>query len=87
MDKFFHYFTGTGTVPAEPKPKRRKTTSGTPAHTQTPSEETEQTEPPQGPPASQPTDLYRPSFTPIQQDLYARDCYNVDNRPQVHHLQ
>ena len=78
MDKFFHYFTGTGTVTEGPKSKRRKTTSGIPAPTQTPSEETEQTEHPQNPPASQPADLYRPSFAPIQQDLYAYDCYNVD---------
>ena len=78
MDKFFHYFTGTGTVTEGPKPKRRKTISGTPAPTQTSSEETEQTEPPQGAPACQSADLYRSSFTPIQQDLYAYDCYNVD---------
>ena len=54
MANFFQYFTSTGTVHQGPKAKRRKTTSGIPAPTQTPSEETEESQPPQGPPASQP---------------------------------
>ena len=78
MDNFFQYFTLTGTVHQCPKAKRRKTTSGIPAPTQTPSEETEERQPPQGPPASQPAPLYISSFAPIQQDLYAYDCYNVE---------
>ena len=39
MDNFFQYFTSTGTVHQGPKAKRRKTTSGIPAPTQTLSEE------------------------------------------------
>ena len=78
MDNFFQYFTSTGTVHKGPKAKRRKTTSGIPAPTQTPSEESEESQPPQGPPASQPAPLYIPSVAPIQQDLYAYDCYYVE---------
>ena len=78
MDNFFQYFTSTGSVHQGPKAKRRETTSGIPVPTQTPSEETEESQPPQGPPASQPAPLYIPSFAPIQQDLYAYDCYNVE---------
>ena len=77
MHNFFEYFTSTGTVHQGPKPKRRKTTLGIPGPTQTP-EETEESQPPQGPPASQTAPLYFSSFAPIQQELYAYDCYNVE---------
>ena len=57
MDNFFEYFTSTGTVHQGPKPKRRKTTSSIPGLTQTPGE-TEESQPPQGPPGSQTAPLY-----------------------------
>ena len=65
MDNFFQYFTSTGTVHKGPKAKRRKT-SGIPAPTQTPEEESQESQPPQGPSASQPASLYIPSVAPIQ---------------------
>ena len=84
MDTFFNFHTQTGVITEGPRAKRRRTTSGAPStQASAPSQEieeqeTQQTEPPQGPPSSQPSDLYRPSFVPIEQNLYSYDCYNVD---------
>ena len=81
MNDFFSYFTPTGSVSEGPAPKRRKTTLGVPPAGPTPTpaqDEPEQAEPPEGHPASATVALYRPSFAPLQQNMYAYDCYNVD---------
>ena len=82
MQDFFSYFTPTGSITEGPTPKRRKTTGGVPpplpAPTQTAAAWDVDAEPPEGPPESQTADLYRPSFAPLQQSLYANDCFNVD---------
>ena len=82
MQDFFSYYTPTGSISQGPVPKRRKTSGeGVPTLTPTPTtaaEDVPEAQPAVDPPESQTADLYRPSHGPIQQSLYAYDCYNVN---------